>query len=260
MVGSGIASSLIHEVGHQAASLLGLAESLRPVLKEIGEANSGEAAVWRLWERWISEIVADFWSVARVGVVSTIGLMGVVSLPRAFVFRVNPDDPHPAPWIRVQLSAAMGDALHPQPAWRRLSETWESWYPLDAAAQEQSGLLAQLKHSIPELVRVLMDHRPPALRGASLREAMDLDELQPARLRALLQRWRSEPWEMYQARPIAVFAAIGQARADASITPEEESVVIGKLLTHWALRSTLQEAAACARRLPAEERSGLRGA
>ncbi|MCI5146271.1 MAG: hypothetical protein D3923_12255, partial [Candidatus Electrothrix sp. AR3] len=33
MVGSGIASSLVHEVGHQATALLGLIDSLRPVLR-----------------------------------------------------------------------------------------------------------------------------------------------------------------------------------------------------------------------------------
>ena len=51
---------------------------------------------------------------------------------------------------------------------------------------------------------------------------------------------------MYKARPIMAFAAIGQGRAEGKITPEEESVVLGKLLTHWALTSTLEAAAGCA--------------
>ncbi len=245
MVGSGIASSLFHEVGHQAAALLGLVESLRPVLRDRAAADPRRAAAWQLWERWISEIVADFWSVARVGVASTMGLIGVVSLPRAFVFRLNAGDPHPTPWIRVKLSAAMGSALYPQPAWERLGAVWESYYPLDAA-REESAVLTMLRQTIPELAALLVDHRPAALRGASLAEALDLDELRPARLRALLQRWRTEPHEMYEARPLVVFAAIGQGRADAKISPEEESVVLGKVLTHWALRSTLRAAAGCA--------------
>jgi hypothetical protein len=33
MVGSGVASSLVHEVGHQAAALLDLTNSLRPSLR-----------------------------------------------------------------------------------------------------------------------------------------------------------------------------------------------------------------------------------
>ena len=246
MVGSGIASSLLHEVGHQAAALLGLVESLRPVLRAMAEKSSPEAAAWALWERWISEIVADLWSVATVGVASTMGLMAVVSLPRAFVFRINADDPHPAPWIRVKVSAAIGRALYPQPVWDRLVELWESYYPLRGIEPEQYNALDLLNRTIPELVGILIHHRPPALAGKSLREAFDLQELQPERLRISLKRWRLDPQEMYEQRPIAVLAAIGQGRADGRITPEEESIVLGKVLTHWALKSTLQAAAGCA--------------
>src|SRR6201981_719637 len=73
MIGSGIASSLVHAVGHQGAALLGLVPSLTPVL-QLMQRKSPEPAVWRLWERWISEIVSDFWSIAQVGLVSTLGL------------------------------------------------------------------------------------------------------------------------------------------------------------------------------------------
>ena len=53
-----------------------------------------EQLAWTLWERWIAEIVADFWALAKVGIAATTGLSGVVSLPRAFVFRIAMDDPH----------------------------------------------------------------------------------------------------------------------------------------------------------------------
>jgi hypothetical protein len=243
MVGSGIASTLVHEVGHQAAALLSLVESLRPELRRMAEQLPEEAQAWGLWERWISEIVADLWSVARVGIAATLGLMGVVSLPRPFVFRLNAADPHPAPWIRVKLSAALGRAFYPQPAWDRLADLWESYYPLSSAQMEQREALELLERTIPRLVQVLSRHRSPALRGLSLLDALDTDELRPARLRMLLQRWRAEPQQMYETRPIVVFATIGQGRVDGKITPEEESIVIGKLLTHWALWSTLQAAA-----------------
>src|SRR5262249_31002977 len=74
MVGSGIASSLIHEVGHQASALLGLTDSMRPVLQGMQRKGGPEQRAWILWERWISEILADFWSLARVGVAATLGL------------------------------------------------------------------------------------------------------------------------------------------------------------------------------------------
>jgi hypothetical protein len=246
MVGSGIASSLVHEVGHQAVALLGLLESLRPLLQGLAGGSSEEAGAWMLWERWISEIVADFWSVARVGVASTLGLMGVVSLPRPFVFRINRDDPHPAPWIRVKLSAAIGHALYPQPVWQRLAQLWAAYYPLEGLPEEQQQVLAMLERTMPALVALLVNHRPPALRGRSLVEVLETAELHPLRLTAWLARWRERPQEMYDARPSVVLAAIGQGRAEDKITPEEESTVIGKLLTYWALRSTLQEASGCA--------------
>ena len=85
MVGSGIASSLVHEVGHQAAALLDLVNSLRRCSQALQRKGGAEQPAWNIYERTISEVVADFWAVARVGVAATTGLMGVVSLPRAFV-------------------------------------------------------------------------------------------------------------------------------------------------------------------------------
>jgi len=245
MVGSGIASSVFHEVGHQAAALLGLVESLRSEMREVARTNPHDVEAWALWDRWISEIVADFWSVARVGVAATMGLMGVVSLPRAFVFRLDARDPHPVPWIRVKLSAAMGREFYPMEIWDQLVGLWNSYYPPKGLDPELSRILAVLERTIPALAALLIHHRPAALRGHSLLEVLDLPELSPESLRAHLQHWRKEPKEMYNARPILAFATIGQGRADGNITPEEESIVLAKLLTHWALTSTLEAASLC---------------
>jgi hypothetical protein len=200
-----------------------------------------------MWKRWISEIVADFWSIARVGIASTLGLMGVVSLPRVFLFRLNMDDPHPTPWIRVKLSAARGDALYPQPAWRTLAKVWEQYYPTEGLPEEQVQLLRQLESTIPALADLIIHHRPESLRGKSLVEVLEIKERRPQRLRRLLDYWRRAPHEMYGAPPTVVFAVIGQGRVDGKLTPEEESVIVAKLLTYWALTSTLEAAGNCAR-------------
>jgi hypothetical protein len=246
MVGTGIASSLVHEVGHQGAALLDLMGSIRPILKGLQQSDAKQQIVWRLWERWISEIVADFWSVAKVGASGTLGLMGVVSLPRPFVFRMNFNDPHPMPWIRVKLSCAMGNVLYPHPQWNRLAAMWESFYPtreLDAGRQQ---LLAMLEEGIPSFVTLLANHRPRSLRGRSLSEVMALADRQPARLAATYQAWRASPARLRSAAPTLAFAVIGQARADGLISPEEEGNTIANLLTDWALRSTLDTSALCA--------------
>jgi hypothetical protein len=245
MIGSGIASSLIHETGHQAAALLGLVPSLEQVLRA-KQQGAREVTAWRLWERWISEIVSDFWSVARVGVVSTLGLIGVVSLPRPFVFRINVDDPHPTPWIRVKLSCAIGDGLYPHPQWQRVARLWESYYPTAGFDDERQNLLARLQESLPEFVATLIGHRPKALRGRSLREAMNVEQRTPGRLTELFAAWNRAPEQMYRAPPSLVFAVLGQARADGSMSPEDESELLAKLLTFWAMRSTLDTSAYCA--------------
>ena len=245
MIGSGIASSLIHEVGHQGAALLGLVPSLRPVLRAM-QQQSADPLVWRLWERWISEIVSDFWSIARLGVTSTLGLIGVVSLPRPFIFRLNFDDPHPVPWIRVRLSCAIGDELYPHSQWQRLAELWGSYYPLAEIDGERRQFIARVEASIAEFVSLLVAHRPNSLRGRSLGEVLGTAARSPARLMALFESWSNAPARMYRAAPSLTFAVLGQAKADGRLGPEDESELLAKLLTYWAMRSTLDSSAYCA--------------
>ena len=240
MVGSGIASSLVHEVGHQAAALLGLVDSLRSVLRiRLARATNSEKAVWTCFERWISEIVADFWSIARVGITSTMGLIGVVSLPRAFVFRINLDDPHPFPWIRVKLSCAIGRALFPHPQWDRMAALWQGFYPTEGLAHDQRKLVDALEAATPEFVELLLNHRPPSLRGRSLGSVMRQEGRQPRQLRADFQGWERSPEGIFRARPSHVFAALGQRRVDGDLTPDEENNAVAKLLVQWALRHQL---------------------
>jgi len=246
MVGSGIASSLVHEVGHQAAELLDLLPSLRPVLRGFWSGPPRQQLPWRCWDRWISEIVADFWAVGRVGVSATLGLLAVVSLPRVFVFRLDFDDPHPAPWVRVRLSCAIGKALYPDPQWDALAQLWQSFYPLDGLDAPRRQLVADLEASMPGFVALLVNHRPAALRGRSLGETLAVDARQPASLRESWRAWRGRAHIMAQASPSLVFAVIGQARADGRISPEAESQLLAGLLTSWALRSTLDRSEICA--------------
>jgi hypothetical protein len=238
MISSGISSSLIHEVGHQGAELLGLIASLRPAIREM-RSKSDDPLIWDLWERWVSEVISDFWSIARLGIVSTLGLIGVVGLPRPFVFRLNVDDPHPMPWIRVKLSCAIGDTLNPHPQWQRVARVWESYYPLDRLSAAQRDLIVRLERSLPAFAELLASHRPPSLKGRSLAEALEARDRRPERLGALFEAWRREPAQMYRAPPSLVFAVIGQAKADGHLGPEDESELLARLLTHWAIGSTL---------------------
>lgn len=247
MVGHGIASSLVHEVGHQVAALLELVPSLTASLAQMqAKAGPREAETWRTWGRWISEIVADLWSVSRVGPGSTLGLMSVVSLPRWFVFRPSGDDPHPTPWVRVRLSCAMGHALYPHPQWRSLAELWKSLYPTDGLPQSQATALQALEASMPAFTELLLTHRPATLKGGALAQVLRLEDRRPERLDATYQIWRRQPALVRQARPTLAFAVLGQARATNRLTAGAESRLLGELLTHWALRSSLDTSLICA--------------
>jgi hypothetical protein len=246
MVGSGIASSLVHEVGHQAAALLDLVDSLRLELRR----RAGN--IWRLWERWISEIVADFWAVGRVGITSTLGLLSVVSLPSFFVFRINTDDPHPTPWVRVMLSCAIGQAMFPHPQWARLAACWQAFYPVQSTNDEVRAVIGELLQTMPEFVALLTNHRPPSLRGRTLLDVLRAPGLEADRLLTILDQWRSEPRRIRDASPTLVFAVCGQARVAGRLGAYEESRLLTRLITRWALRSTEDITALCAQRSDAD--------
>src|SRR5678815_1165214 len=117
------------------------------------------------------------------------GLIGVVSLPRAFVFRVAREDPHPFPWIRVMLSARIGSVLYPHPQWDRVATLWQSFYPLEPERGERRKLIDLLLSTMDSFVTLLVNHRPPSLRGSSLGDVMHTSGRTPAALTALWRSW-----------------------------------------------------------------------
>ena len=247
IVGYGIASSLVHEVGHQGAALLGLVPSLRADLRR-ARRGGGPGSAWDRWDRWISEIVADYWSIARIGIGSTLGLIALVSLPPAFVFRPSDDDPHPTPWVRVLLSCAIGDRLYPDPQWRRLAAVWRELYPIAGASAPTAAAIADLEATMPALVTMLVNHRPPALRGRRLAAVLRNPEVRPDALLRHFRAWESEPDRMTTAPPTLAFAVIGQARARGLLSPEREAWLLRRLIIGWAVASTLATARAAAGR------------
>lgn len=233
MVGSGIASSLLHEVGHQGSVLLGLIESIRDEIK-FRQQKSFYKTSWECYYRWISEILSDFWAMSFLGIGATLGLMSVVSLPKYFVFRINLEDPHPFPWVRVKLSLAFGKILFPHPQWDRYERLWERMYPVSDADKTTQALIEELEITIPEFVSMVIDHRSESLKGNKLSDMFPYKARQPAQLQHLYNLWRFAPDEISKARPTLVFAVIGQARADANISALKESELLGRWLTNWA--------------------------
>ncbi|MDF7811293.1 hypothetical protein [Hymenobacter sp. YC55] len=235
MVGSGIASSLIHEVGHQGSELLGLTKSIREEIDALVARGGPQQVGWQLFSRWLNEILSDFWALGHLGISATYGLMSVVSLPSYFVFRIGTDGPHPFPWIRVQISLALGAALYPHPQWAALVEQWQALYPTKGLAADKQQLLKLLLSLLPEFAKLVCNHRSPALKGRRLADLFPVAERQPAQLQALYRQWQAQPELREQAAPSLAFAVVGQAKADGQLTAPQEYAVLTALLSRWAL-------------------------
>jgi hypothetical protein len=233
MVGSGIASSLIHEVGHQGAALLDLVKSIRGEIR-YKQRKSNYPGAWELYYRWISEILADFWAMAHLGIGATLGLINVVSLPRYFMFRIKLDDPHPFPWIRVKLSLAFGRAIYPHIQWQRFESLWNSMYSLNRLDNKKLLIIDALVKIMPEFIELVVNHSPPVLKGKRLLDIFPYATRQPAHLQFLYNTWRFAPDVISTAPPSLVFAVIGQAHADANISAPTESKLLSNWLTRWA--------------------------
>ena len=234
LISSGIASSLVHEVGHQGAALLDLVVTLRDDIRKKQAAGRNKMA-WGLYYDWISEIISDFWAMAHLGIGATLGLISVVSLPRYFMFRVRPGDPHPFPWIRVKLSLSFGKALYPHAQWERFEKLWERMYPLHKLDAQSRQVIADLNAAMPEFTQLLINHRSQKLNGKRLSEIFPAQFRQPAHLQFLFNTWKFAPQKMNNAPPSLVFAVIGQAHADMNISAATEGAVLSKWLRQWAL-------------------------
>ena len=143
------------------------------------------------------------------------------------------DDPHPFPWIRVKLSLAFGNALFPHPQWQRFEKLWESMYPLDKLDDYTFNTIEELVRIMPAFLKLVIEHSPTILKGQKLVDIFPYRTRQPLQLRRLYETWSLTPEAIGHASPSLVFAVIGQAHADATISAVKES----KLLSDWLTRS-----------------------
>jgi hypothetical protein len=234
MVGHGIASSLVHEVGHQVAALLDLVPALTAGI-EFQAQSSQDPEVWGLYRRWVSEQVADLWSVGHLGIASTLGLVAVVSLPKPFVFRINTDGPHPTPWIRVHLSCAFGRHLYPDPMWDGLLSIWTGLYPLNGLPRRQRDLLTRLAAAAPACAATLLEQKPARLDGRTVADLLPRRAHAPARLRTILRERR----DLRSLRPTQAMAVLGLGRLEGSVPVAAEGREVDRLLESWALARAL---------------------
>jgi len=208
MVGSGIASSLIHEVGHQVAVLLDLVPTLKNLLAKMQQERRGTVA-WKFFDRWISEIIADVWAVGHLGIAATLGLMGVVTLPKYFQFRLDLHDPHPAPYVRVQLTCAFGRKIFPHAQWKKIWELWKTFYKKDGLKNETVQILDDIEIEMDSFVDLVLNHSTKEMKGRRLIELFPVMERKPENLKQLYQLWKAKKINLATMPPTLVFCFDG---------------------------------------------------
>ena len=104
--------------------------------------------------------------------------------------------------------------------------------------------------TIPAFVGLVLGHRPAALRGRALGEVLRTEDRSPDRLLRRYAAWTADPSAIRRTRPSLAFAVVGQARARGLLTPEGEDRLLGRLISYWALESTLEANARLAEDCP----------
>ena len=206
------------------------------------------AVGWQLLERWISEIVADFWAVARVGIASTMGLIG--RRQPAARFRVPGQsrrsasgalDPRDAqlrdgPGACIRIRSGAGLQRCGRRSIRSTASTPNAAALPRSAAAHHAGLRGAA-HAAPARVaaRTLADRGAAMSPSGSRRGSRAVSGLVPPPRR-----------QMYQAPPSLVFAVIGQATSRRPRDARGREPAAGEAADPLGAGSTLDTAFACA--------------
>ena len=137
------------------------------------------------------------------------------------------------------ISAAVGEALYPHPQWAAMRRTWTALYPQDGLPADRRREIAALTEDIPAFVDVLLRHRGRQTGGLTVADLFPQQACRPRRLLQLYDDWGGDVATMARQPPTLAFAAIGQAKFAGLLTPEQESDLLSRLLTIWAVRSSL---------------------
>ena len=176
-------TSILHEVGHEAMVRCGLKKALPKALhKGLSEAGA-PSAICDLFALWSSEIGPDVWSFCGSGIAQAGGIKEILNLPRAHVFRISWNDPHPPPYLRVLLCFDWCRHVWGSGIWDRWEREWRDLYPIESAPPSTRSLMIKLSHFIPAVTSILLRTRFRSLNGKRIPELFDMAILAPSELK-----------------------------------------------------------------------------
>jgi hypothetical protein len=231
-------TSLIHETGHQVASLTDWNDELARALIEGLAPASRELA--GLWASWASEIAGDALAFAITGYASVTALHDVLAGDLAAVLRLTPGDPHPISYLRVLLGVEMCRYFYGDGPWDELALSWTALHPTKAAPAEVRALMDDSVPLLKAVVRLTLDTPMRAFKGRPLRALAQPERVSPAALADLEARigpalFTSAHWIWTE--PLRILALTGlragdrpRALDDVLQTQEESMLRLGGAL------------------------------
>ncbi len=179
-------TSLIHEAGHQVASIAGWNDELAGALERgLSDASTEVAEVWA---SWASEIAADAFAFIHTGYAAVVGLHDVLAEDDAFVFRYIRSDPHPIGYIRLLLGTEMCKQFFGNGPWDDLAWVWTREYRLENAQPGVRTLLQRSLSLLPNIVEIVLRQQMRAFGGRSVIALIDPLRVKPEALFKLEQQ------------------------------------------------------------------------
>lgn len=172
-------ASVLHEAGHEAMARTGLLGELPNRLIVHLLSKGIRPPVADLMAYWMNEVVPDFWAFCCSSWAQIAGIRDVLSIPSAMVMRINADDPHPTPYIRILLACEWGTRVWGDGPWRELKDDWRLSYPTDQLPLNTQSALQALEETIPHVVEFLIVSRFKRLEGKRIMDLFDMSALSP---------------------------------------------------------------------------------
>ena len=144
---------LLHEVGHNLQSDLGVWHETRLALQRRVLLISRNAWLTRIWSRWHREIFADLCALLLGGPASARAMKDFLAYPAARVLSFRPLGVHPTPYLRIFILAEMLRRMGFADDARVLRAVWNDLYlPHVSTARVPQGLLITAERLIPHVV------------------------------------------------------------------------------------------------------------
>jgi len=220
-------TSVLHEVGHQALTQLGLVRPIREAIRRaVSRVDRNLAGYYALWS---SEIGPDFWTFGLAGPAEAASLRDLFALPLEQVLQVSAHDPHPPMYLRVLLSFEWCRQVWGRGRWDGWEREWLTLYPLETAPPGVARLMERGRTQLPRVSRVLLETTFRPLNGRTLPDLLDLKTVDPRRLEGIAKGAQAGGLNLKGLPPCAQLAVFRTVRDQGHVGVED----LNSIMTRW---------------------------